>query len=81
MHRVNTSTPRFIQTPGKLSWMAATMLDFPDRGAPFRMTIRPGSVIFRFFRSRYRNGYAGGASPPRRPCPGCRPAPAAAPAA
>jgi hypothetical protein len=35
----NTSTPRFIQRPSKDSCIAVTMLDFPDRGAPFRMTI------------------------------------------
>src|SRR5438309_3058403 len=43
--RTKTSTPRFIQGPsGKLSWIAATMLDFPDRGAPLRTTIRPARV-------------------------------------
>src|SRR3989442_11545890 len=38
----NTSTPRFIHGPGKVSWITVTMLDLPDRGAPFRMTIWPG---------------------------------------
>ena len=41
MHCVKTSTPRFIHTPGKLSWMAATMLDFPERGVSLASVIRP----------------------------------------
>jgi hypothetical protein len=32
----------FIQTPSKVFWIAALMLDFPDRGGPFRMMIWPG---------------------------------------
>jgi hypothetical protein len=34
-----TSTPRFIHTPGNISWIAAVIDDFPDRGAPLRITI------------------------------------------
>src|SRR5215204_5690967 len=40
---MKASTPRFIHTPGKAVWIAAAMLDFPDRGVPFSTTIRPGA--------------------------------------
>src|SRR5947209_4756700 len=39
---MNRSTPRFIHTPSKEFWIAAAMLDFPDRGGPFKMTSWPG---------------------------------------
>jgi hypothetical protein len=39
---LNVSTPRFIHGPSKASWMAAAMLDFPERGAPFSTTTHPG---------------------------------------
>src|ERR1700680_2589999 len=39
---MNRSTPRFIHTPSRVFWMAALILDFPDRGGPFRMMIWPG---------------------------------------
>jgi len=44
VHAPNVSTPRFIHGPSRVSWMTAAMLDFPERGAPLRMMIWPGSV-------------------------------------
>jgi len=35
----------FIHTPATVSWIAAAMLDLPERGVPFRITIWPGVAI------------------------------------
>src|SRR5215831_1486548 len=37
------STPRFTHRPSNVSWITATMLDLPARGAPFRTTICPAT--------------------------------------
>src|SRR5918992_5433284 len=42
---MNPSTPKFIHTPSNVSWITSTILDFPDRGAPFRMMICPGARV------------------------------------
>src|SRR6266699_7349443 len=34
---LNRSTPRFIHTPSNVFWITVAMLDFPDRGVPFKM--------------------------------------------
>ena len=47
-----TSTPRLIHVPSSVSCMAATIDDFPQRGAPMSTTMRP----------------AVGALMPRKPC-------------
>lgn len=41
---MTASTPRFTHTPSNVSWMAAAVLDLPERGAPLRITIWPGHV-------------------------------------
>src|SRR5215470_11069090 len=38
------STPRFTHRPSNESWITATMLDLPARGAPFRTTICPATT-------------------------------------
>src|SRR5829696_6166072 len=42
---MNPSTPKFFHTPSNVSWITATILDFPDRGAPFRIMICPGARV------------------------------------
>src|SRR5919109_1687101 len=39
---LNRSTPRFIHTPSNVFWITVAMLDFPERGGPFKITIWPG---------------------------------------
>ena len=40
-----TSTPMLTHTPGNVFWIAAAMDDFPERGAPLRITIWPGDEL------------------------------------
>lgn len=40
---INRSTLKFTHTPSNVFWITATMLDFPDRGVPFKMMICPGA--------------------------------------
>src|SRR4051812_31554218 len=55
---MKVSTPRFIHTPEKVVWIAAAMLDFPERGVPFRTTIRPGAASASPIASGYPEGAA-----------------------
>lgn len=60
--RTNTSTPRFIQGPSKLSWMAVAIRDLPDLGGPFKTTICPGSAMLVSKRVRSRSRHHQGLS-------------------
>jgi hypothetical protein len=40
-----TSTPMLTHTPGNVFWIAAAMDDFPERGAPLRITIWPDEEL------------------------------------
>jgi hypothetical protein len=48
---MDASTPRFTHKPDKLACAAEAIVDFPERGAPFRITIWPGTVTLPVWRN------------------------------